>query len=157
MWNIPGFENVYSISFEEKVYNKNKKKYKTVRISEYGYKYVELWLNGKKSKMFIHRIFALLFIPNPCNLATVNHKNGNKLDNSIDNLEWASLIDNTKHAHSTGLIKQKGINSSSCKLTEDQVLLIRTVKETDKYYAARFNVSESTITHARQRRNWKHI
>jgi len=51
----------------------------------------------------LHRLLAQTFIPNPHNLATVNHKDGNKLNNKIENLEWVSIEDNLKHAMDMGL------------------------------------------------------
>lgn len=51
----------------------------------------------------VHQVVAELFIANPDNLKTVNHKDGDKQNNRVDNLEWMSSADNTKHAHETGL------------------------------------------------------
>lgn len=51
----------------------------------------------------VHRLLALAFIPNPDNLETVNHKDGNKLNNSLDNLEWVSRKDNLLHAMDNNL------------------------------------------------------
>lgn len=74
-------------------------------MSNYGYKRCQL-KNGVKSKQFfIHRLIASAFVPNPNNLDTVNHIDGDKLNNSISNLEWCTLAENTKHAFKTGLNK----------------------------------------------------
>lgn len=59
---------------------------------------------------YAHRIIALTFIPNPDNKPYVNHKNGNKKDNSVSNLEWVTQKENMQHAHETGLIKHKVIS-----------------------------------------------
>lgn len=66
-----------------------------------GYSYVVLGYNEKS--LPIHRIVATAFIPNPQNKPTVNHKNGIKTDNCIDNLEWNTYSENNKHACDTGL------------------------------------------------------
>lgn len=59
----------------------------------------------KKKKYRLHRALALAFIPNPLNLPQVNHKDGNKLNNSLDNLEWCSAQGNIQHAYDKGLMK----------------------------------------------------
>lgn len=62
-----------------------------------------LYVNIKKKHHYIHRIVAQSFITNPENKRTVNHKDGNKLNNSIDNLEWATYSENMKHAFASWL------------------------------------------------------
>lgn len=68
-----------------------------------GYLRVPLSKRGKKRLIFVHRLVATAFIPNPENKATVNHKDGNKANNNVDNLEWATIQENTAHAKSSGL------------------------------------------------------
>ena len=63
-------------------------------VNSQGYKYLSL---GRGNSMRVHRIIAATFIPNPKKLRDVNHKNGNKLDNRVDNLEWLSHSDNEIH------------------------------------------------------------
>jgi len=59
--------------------------------------------SGKTKVMRMHRLVALAYIPNPKRLPVVNHKNGNKLDNSVENLEWCSYTHNALHAYASGL------------------------------------------------------
>lgn len=68
-----------------------------------GYPRVQMWVNGKKYIKTIHRLVALAFIPNPENKPCINHIDGNKLNYSIDNLEWCTQRDNIIHAIRTGL------------------------------------------------------
>lgn len=77
----------------------------TVRKNNFGYLDTRLYKNGKKTSAFIHRLLAMTFIPNPLNKKYVNHINGIKADNRIENLEWASASENSKHAHAMGLSK----------------------------------------------------
>ena len=72
-----------------------------------GYPVIGLQINGKRKMFFVHRLVAYFFNPLGYSLSEkymqVNHKNGNKLDNHIDNLEWVTPSENTKHAYDNGL------------------------------------------------------
>lgn len=70
-----------------------------------GYYGVGIMINGKCKKFYTHRLIAIHFIPNPDNKPQVNHKDGNKLNNHISNLEWNTAKENIKHAHKIGLVK----------------------------------------------------
>ena len=78
---------------------------KTPHKTKCGYFLVELFIDGKLSGRLIHRLVAEAFIPNSENKKTVNHKNGNKADNRVENLEWMTHSENVKHAFATGLKK----------------------------------------------------
>jgi len=69
-----------------------------------GYHIVRLSKNGKKKPFRVHRLVAELFIDNPSELPVVNHKDGDKTNNIVNNLEWSTVADNTRHAFETGLI-----------------------------------------------------
>ena len=77
---------------------------------------VQLWKNNKSYLRKVHRLVAEAFIPNPENKPTVNHRDGNPLNNNVENLEWATYSENQKHAYANGLV---GINRnyypSNCK------------------------------------------
>jgi hypothetical protein len=64
---------------------------------------ISLYINDKQKNILYHRIIAEVFVPNPLNLPTVNHKNGNTLYNHPNNLEWVSYSENNLHAIQTGL------------------------------------------------------
>ena len=71
-----------------------------------GYPVVRISYKNKKSSAKIHRMVALAFIPNPMDLPQVNHKDGNKLNNHVDNLEWIDNLSNMRHAVANGLARR---------------------------------------------------
>ena len=95
---IPNYEN-YWINEQGEVFNETSQRWLQGSIGEHGYKYYRLSKNNKKKMFYAHRLVAEAYIDNPLNLPVVNHIDGNKLNNSIDNLEWASYSDNTKEWH----------------------------------------------------------
>lgn len=64
-----------------------------------GYEHISLSINGKQTNQKVHRLVAETFIPNPNNLPHVNHKDKDRQNNCIDNLEWITQLDNNKHSH----------------------------------------------------------
>lgn len=95
-------------------------------VDRCGYKEVMFSENGKCTNYLAHRLIAKTFVPNPDNLDYVNHKDGNKLNNSADNLEWCTRSYNTKHSFAHGLQRivtnQYGTFSV---LTNDQINQIK--------------------------------
>ena len=118
MWaDIKGYEELYKISDSGEIWSKDRlcvdskgrKRFREGQklnpdIAPNGYYRVTLAKDGKKKQFYLHRLLALHFIPNPCGKPQVNHKDGNKLNCSIDNLEWVSVKDNVIHAYRHGLI-----------------------------------------------------
>ena len=77
------------------------------KIDKYGYQVITLSKNGIRKSYTVHKIVALAFIDNPLNKKTVNHINGNKLDNRVENLEWATEKENQRHKWENGLANYK--------------------------------------------------
>ena len=128
-------------------------------VFEDGYICVTLAKNGKTKFTGIHRLIASAFILNPENKPEVNHKDGNKHNNSIDNLEWNTSIENKKHAFDTGLNEaRKGEKSHFSKLTEKEVLEIRSIKGmTKRDIGILYNIGEAAVGKIINRKRWTHI
>ena len=93
-------------------------------LNNNGYRYVTLNLEGTRKNYRVHRLVAEKFIPNPNNLPQVNHKDGNKQNNEIDNLEWCDSSYNVQHAIKQGLIPL-GVNNKRSKLSQEDVDYIK--------------------------------
>ena len=121
MKEIPNFEGVYVINEIGEVHSlprvvkgkdgvmypfKGKKIASSVN-KQNGYIQIDLWKNTKSHKYYIHRLLAKIFIPNPSNKPEVNHINSNRLDNSLNNLEWVTSKENSIHAYNSGFASQK--------------------------------------------------
>ncbi|MBR5913986.1 MAG: NUMOD4 motif-containing HNH endonuclease [Selenomonadaceae bacterium] len=108
----------------------------------------------------VHVLVAKAFIPNPQNKPCINHKDGNKQNNLVENLEWVTRSENTLHAYRIGLMKS-GAKSTIAKLTDEQVKYIREhYIPKDKKFGAKamshlFNVSDSTIHHVISYKSYK--
>ena len=103
---VNGFDE-YFVSNKGRVYSKKRNKYLKPLCSETGYLKVGLWNKSKRKVVKIHRLVAEAFIENSNNKKCVNHIDGNKQNNCVSNLEWATHSENTKHACSIGLLVQK--------------------------------------------------
>ena len=115
--DIPDYEGLYQVSnFGEvkslpkirNVFSSNyiaKERILKPALNDSGYKIVVLTKNKKSKSLRVHRLVALAFIPNLENKPQVNHKDGNKLNNHIDNLEWCTNSENEIHAYKLGLKK----------------------------------------------------
>lgn len=119
-----------------------------------GYCFVSFSMGSRnKKKTFrVHKGLAETFIANPENKPYINHKDGNKINNSLNNLEWVTAKENTTHAYSTGLIVPKeGQGHYKAKFSEEQIRFIRKnhIKSSSKHGALAlskmFNVSASTM------------
>ena len=84
-----------------------KEKILKTRINTHGYEMATLCKNYKIFNASVHRLIAIAFIPNPENKPIINHKNGNKIDNRVENLEWVTYSENNNHAYETGLHDSK--------------------------------------------------
>lgn len=123
-----------------------------------GYKSVSLYKNKKPKTFTIHRLVLSSFIENKNNKREVNHIDGNKHNNNLENLEWCSSSENSIHAIKNGLqIAKKGEQQYNSKLKDFEIIEIRnsdlTLNELSKIY----NISTSVICSVKNKKSWKHI
>jgi len=124
-------EKGYEISSLGRIKNK---KGKILKQSDNGKGYKKVSLSGIGQK-YIHRLVAQYFLTNPENKRTVNHIDGNKSNNNVSNLEWATYSENQIHAKNSGLCKF-GENHPQHSLTNEQVKYIReNYKPRDKEFS----------------------
>lgn len=90
-----------------------------------GYLEVYQMKHGKRVHHLVHRLIGMAFVPGYDPALTINHIDGNKQNNSPDNLEWVSLARNTQHQWETGLVDLRGENAPGAKLTSKRVVYIR--------------------------------
>lgn len=125
-----------------------------------GYPTVHLYSGGDDTARCIHRAVGEAFIANPENKPEINHLDGNKENNHVDNLEWVTSAQNNSHAGESDLMA-KGEDHPHAKLSEEQVLEIRRLyAETDATQydlADRFGMSKAQIGSIVRGEKWSHV
>lgn len=108
MWkSIPDWEKYYEVNCNGDVRNKKTKKFIIGDINNAGYPRVCLYHKNKKQRFFRHRLVALLFIDNPYHYTEINHIDGDKLNNSVSNLQWCNRTENEREARRLGIKEYK--------------------------------------------------
>ena len=172
---MPNFEKFYEVSNFGNVRSKDRLvlskngtkrlfKGKDLTLSLNNIKYFTICAKiremGANKTLTVHRLVALAFIPNPENKPQVNHINGIKTDNRVENLEWVTATENLNHAFKMGLLADKNaFEYPNTTLTRDQVLEIRELfkTKTNKEIAHKYNVSKEIISKLKNGRTYKNI
>jgi hypothetical protein len=145
---VNGYERLYRLYVDGEIWSVRSAKFISQELVK-GYNRVSLSLNGKVKRFQVHRLLAEHFILNPNKKPCVNHKNGDKQDNNILNLEWCTYSENEKHSYD-----ELGKINNNRKLSNDNILDIRLnaikgINQSDKgnviEYATKYNVHTSTI------------
>ncbi len=123
MQTIKDYPN-YTIDEYGKIYNCKHKRFIKPYLNKIGYYQIRLTNEKGTKKLYLHRLLAINFIDNSLNKSCINHINGIKSDNRLENLEWATYSENSKHACKTGLNPYtenhyNGIRKSKIKLVLD--------------------------------------
>lgn len=179
MWkDIQGYEGFYQASNLGRVRSiprvivdrKNNRFFKGRILKSYldkdGYPTIILSKSNKKRVIHVHRLVAQVFIPNLENKEQVNHIDGDKQNNRIENLEWCSNLENIRHSWSSGLSTNKhcwGELNYKARLSESDVKFMRTnfISRSKDFgitaMARRFNISTGHAANVIYRRTWKHV
>lgn len=164
--DLKGFEDSYQISDQGRVFSKRRMRGNQIiygrelalQITNDNYLKVHLCKNGVDKAYYLHRLVAKQFLNNPDNLPQVNHKDGNKANNCVSNLEWCTRDYNREHAVENHLM-QHGEKRPSHKLTEKDVLEIYKYKGvlTGAELGRRYGVSKNTINIIQRGGKWKYL
>lgn len=103
--DIVGYEGLYQMSNLGRIRNNS---IELKQYTQFGYNSVGLWKDKKCKKFRVHRLVAQAFIPNPHNFPHINHKDGDKSNNNVDNLEWCTYQYNIQHSFANGLQTPSG-------------------------------------------------
>ena len=155
IYQVSNFGNVKSLG------NEFSRKERLLKLSPQskGYLTVVLQKNSTRRMVLVHRLVAHYFIPNIDNKPQVNHINGIKTDNRVENLEWVLHRENLDHAIKNNLVL-KGEKNRNSKLKDVDVIKIHSLLQkgiTTKELSETYNVSYSTIDGIRTNRYWKHL
>ena len=179
MRDIPGYEGLYAVTEDGRVWSHMKETLvginggirrdggrwlNQIRVTQRTtHQRVYLHTNGNTVGMLVHRAVALAYIPNPHGLPHVNHKDGDPMNNRVDNLEWCDAAANARHAVANGMTKmpkQSGSANSQAKLTEASVREMRATHSAGESCAAiarRLSLNPKTVWDIVHRKRWAHI
>lgn len=157
---IPEIKDLYTINDKGEVFSDNSGRMKTRYRAGSKYKIINFMTeDGQKRTFRVHRLVATAFLPNPQNKKEVNHIDGNKENNSLENLEWSTRQENAQHAVDIGLMKpRRGEDCSFSILTEEQVREVFTLREQgllQREIAEIMNCSSSNISYILRGKTWR--
>lgn len=160
MVRLEGFDEQYFLREDGEIISMKSGRQKVLKgYSGKNYRYYSLMRDGMQVQVTGHRLIAKAFIPNPENKPEVNHKDGNKTNNRVENLEWTTRSENAKHAYKNNLITltgdhlklmQANSGKAQAKFTEAEAEMIKLIYENmNKPSAARiakaYKCSKPTI------------
>lgn len=169
LWQwVVGYEGLYMVSNMGNVMGVPKSTQaghlirQTERTGHRGYMHVSLCKDNKKKTFSVHRLVATAFIPNVDRKPEVNHKNGNRADNRVENLEWVTRSENERHAYDQlGKQPQRYWAGKprlfARKLTSEQVKAIRQDPRPSRQIGLEYGVSKTTILNIKKGKQYKEV
>lgn len=162
IWKECHITDKYSVSNLGRVRDNFTNKIKKSTLSNCGYNVISMRVNGIKKVFTIHRLMLLTFKSEEWfEGAVVNHKDGNKLNNNLNNLEWCTVKENCLHAYKLKLIKPIcGVDNFLSKLTEQQVLEIRKMYNegySQVTISKIYNIGQDNISSIVNNKTWQHL
>ncbi len=159
---IDGCETNYTVDTSGRIYSGFRKRFLKPYPNKNGYLLIDINHCGKVYTRQVHRLVAKAFIPNPLHLETVNHKNGDKTDNAVTNLEWMTIKDNVRHAWKTGLAKPRCGELNPANVYPEQLIHLVCQLIEERYYsnkeiAEMCGVNVTLIRDIKFRGKWKQV
>lgn len=158
---LPGLKSEYTIDEDGNIFDVANNRYKHCTIGHKGYVYCSFYINGRSKNKLVHRLVLMTFNPmEGMENLQVNHIDGNKKNNNINNLEWCTPSENVTHAYKLGLMSVEGTRNPACRLSENQVIEIANLileGHTIADIRKRFNVSKALVSAIRNKRLWGHL
>jgi hypothetical protein len=154
---IKGYPNYVASSYGYIKSIKTNTILKPTKCRKTGYSIVSLCNNGLVKTHLVHRVILSSFVENIENKPQVNHKDGVKTNNRVDNLEWNTRSENQIHSINIGLRHTRGENNSQCKLSENEVLSIFKDERPQRKIAKEYGVSNITVCNIKKGYSWTHI
>lgn len=167
--DVVGYEGIYQVSNFGRVkslektfwstknnsFSTNKEFIRKLSNTRKGYLRTGLMKDLKQKPFLVHRLVAIAFIDNPENKPEINHINGIKTDNRVENLEWVTTKENVIHSFEIGLSKRaKGDENKSSKLSYKKASEIRSSNLKNKELSIMYGVSISSIELVKSNKTW---
>ena len=143
MKDIVGYEGLYAIEEDGRVWSYKYKKYLAPDNSN-GYNRVTLKKNKIKTKYFIHRLIAIIYIPNPDNKPNIDHINRNKLDNRIENLRWVTQAENR---HNSTINRNNTSGYSNITIDKSRNSYVFYIRRNDYRFSKYFKTLEEAVAY----------
>ena len=142
------FDGKYEVSDTGKVFSLARESRRELvgKVGNNGYRSVLLTVDGKRLHRLVHRLVAEAFIPNTLGKRTVNHRDGCKLNNNVENLEWMTDSENLSHAREKGLLNTKISRCIANKIKEEE--------GTNRFLAEKYGVSKTLVGQIKNGERW---